>query len=159
MKSNRRLRMRALVAIVLAVLIVGAAPAAANVPERHVEGFSCITDATGHTSVLWHIPTAAPGVVVFKGQGTATVTGTDGLDTEIVDDSAHARWFGGSSASFFTVHVSGPPSTPCSVGAVLSERPTNIDVAGAEVVAGRTGSVEGTTRAASVNGGATAAGA
>ena len=102
-----------------------------------------MTDATGHASVLWHIPTAEPGVVVFKGQGTATVTGTDGLDPEIVGDSAYTRWFGGTGASFFTVHVSGPPSTPCSVGAVLSERPANIDVSGAEVVAGRTGSMGG----------------
>src|SRR5262245_3288185 len=165
MKQVSRSRTRAFIAATLTALLVvptaivsiAAAPAAANVPARHVEGVGCTTDAQGHASCPWHVPSSAPGTVVFQGQGSATVTQTDGLDTELAGGQAYARWFGGTSASFFTVQVAGPPSSSCDVGIVLSERPANSEIAGAEALRGRTGNVEGTTRAASIDPTTTAA--
>src|SRR5262245_6769927 len=135
-----RSRARAFIAAVVTVLLVvptaivavDASRAAANIPARHVEGVGCTTDAQGHASFLWHVPSSSPGTVVFQGQGSATVTQTDGLDPELAGGQAYARWFGGTGPSFFTVQVAGPPSSACNVGIVLSERPANTEISNAE---------------------------
>ncbi len=160
MRSIRRFRSRALVAMLVTVTLavsLSVAPVAANVPVQHVEGIGCVTNPQGNVNVLWHPPSLAPGVVVFKADAPATVTGTDGLEPEVsLGGQAYTRVFGGSNSVFYTVHVAGPPSSPCEVNLAFTEQPTNTTVASAEALSGRIGSTDGTTRAATVAGGATA---
>ena len=124
---------------------VSSSEAVADVPLREVGAVGCLTDASGHASFLWMPP--FDGVAVLKATFPATITSIDGIEVEHVAGGTFVRAFSG---GLYDVDVTSTPSSPCNVAWAVDAIPANDDFSTAEPLVGSAGSVEGTTRAASL---------
>jgi Calx-beta domain len=149
------IRPRKLVGVLVAsaLCIAGfAAPSAANVPQRDTGSLNCVTDASGNASIAF-VP-ALTGVAAFEGFNGAKVTGASGAEAESLDrgTSFPSTTFVATVAGVEqTIDVEGPPSIPCTVGFAVDAVPTNDAQSAAEVLPGSSGTVDGTTRAATLD--------
>ena len=141
-------------AVATALGVAGlAAPSTANAPQRETGFLSgCLTDATGHVALSF-VPTLT-GVAALVGIGAATVTGASGDEVESLvagsffEDTTFVKTEAGVAQ---TIDVEGPPTSFCNVEFGVDEVPANDQPANAEVIAGTTGSVAGSTRAATLD--------
>ena len=79
----------------------------------------------GHASVLWPPPSLAPGVVVFEGRAGHCHRHGRTRPRDLVGGRRTPVVFGGTGASFFTVHAPGRPRHRARSTLVLSEQPAN----------------------------------
>ena len=119
--------------------------ARADLPERVVDSIGCQSDANGLSANDWFAPVT--GVVRFQAAPPFTVVDFSGPDRERINGDLYAHVVVGQQ---YEVTVSGPASTACVVNFSADGVPANDNSSGAERLAGTTGNVDGTTRAASV---------
>ena len=107
---------------------------------------------TGHVTLSF-TPTLT-GVAALIGIGDATVTGASGDEFESLaagsffEDTAFVKTEAGVAQ---TVDVEGPPLTSCNVEFGIDAVPANDQQTNAEAIAGTTGTVAGSTRAATLD--------
>ncbi len=103
-----------------------------------------MTNSSGQASVP--LVAAYTGVAAFRGQPPVNVTSVSGgTQAETTAGGTSTATVAGAS---LMITVSGPPSTPCQVFYSVDQIPTNDAVSAAEQLVGRSGSLPGTTRAA-----------
>src|SRR5262245_28988884 len=141
--------------VITAMGVAGfAAPSAANVPQRDTGTLDCGLDGSGHASVEFDPTLNGTAAFEAAGPGDPKVTAITGDEAEVIDGGNEFTTTGFAKTAVgdgLTIDVDGVPNTACALTFGVDETPSNDEVTSADVLTGVAGSVDGTTRAATLS--------